>query len=381
VWNVIIPGAISAIGGLFAGRSKAKAQQRENIRAAQEENIRRKFEIEQSNLTNRFGIDKGNLGVRYDIDSATRRAAKLEDLAGMFREFGSAPTGFEGMMQGIGVSGVDSPEARQMAALLAEGDPYAAQQEGIAERFLQPDQYAGQQARLARMLAGAGQGDSRATLEAEAERQLQRRAQMQGGSLAAAGLMGSGAARASQTMLEAETMGGLSQAIIADQRMREQMAMQGQQAASGIFGQMRQSEMAGMQGASGIYGSLGQAMMGGRSQAAGIYGDLASMQNQANIANAQIQAQMAGQLAGLTMDQRMAAMRGLQGVYSDDAWNLAGADPSQYYLDPGQYRMNPEDYYSQVPTYSRGDTFWGGVGGAFEGVANAYAANPGAWKF
>jgi hypothetical protein len=261
--------------------------------------------------------------------------------------------------------------------LLAEGDPYAAQQEGIAKRFLQPDQFAGQQARLARTLANAGQGDARATLEAEAERQLQRRAQMQGGSLAAAGLMGSGAARASQTMLEAETMGGLSQAIIADQRMREQMAMQGQQAASGIFGQMRQSELAGMQGASGIYGSLGQAMMSGRSAAAGIYGDLASMQQQANIANANVQAQM----AGLSMEQRMAAMRGLQGVYSDDAWNLAGADPSQYYLDPGQYYMNPEDYYSQVPSYSKRDTFWAGLGGAFEGVGNAYAANPGAWKF
>jgi hypothetical protein len=115
-WHLLIPGAISLIGGAFGGSAKAKAQQRENIRAAEEENIRRRFDIDAGNLKTRYGIDERNIGVRGEIDSSTRRAAKLEDLAGMFRQFESdSMSRFSNLGAGIGVSAVDSPEARAMA--------------------------------------------------------------------------------------------------------------------------------------------------------------------------------------------------------------------------------------------------------------------------
>lgn len=220
-WGAIISG----IGGLFGGWANARAQNRENQAAA-----------EQANLERRMGIE-----------GATRRAAKLEDLAGVFRQFGE----------------------RQ--------NPYAGQQQAIAQQLMGPN----------------GQG----LLQAEAARQLERNSGMLDSALAARGMYSSGYGVNQQRMLSSEMMGSLAQAIA-------------------------QNRAQGLSAASNIYSGL----------------------------------------SADDMQRQQTMLGGLQGVYGDASWAMAGVDPNAYDWNP--------------PQASGWDTFLSALGGAFGGAGTAFAADP-----
>jgi hypothetical protein len=239
---------ISGLGGLFGGVSKTRAQSRENQVAAQQENLRRQAEM-----------DARNQELRLGGEVATRRAAKLEDLAGIFREFGQ------------------------------KENPYARQQSMLAERMMGDD--------------------GRGMLQAEAMRQLERGSGMMDGALAARGMYSSGYGVNQQRMLGSEMMGSLAQAIA-------------------------QNQMQGAQGASSIYAGLGQ-------------NDL---------------------------QRQQMTLSGLQGVYGDQAWGMAGMNMDPYMMDASKYAFTP-------PQASFWDYLLGGVAGGFGGAGQAYAANPEGFKF
>jgi hypothetical protein len=364
-WGAIIGG----VGSLFGGAARARATQEENRRNAQQQNLQRQMELDmynrqtglgvqqgnldrqqrmyEANMANRLGISQGNvqtrlgvdtanmqnmlaadrhnidtrrgidemnLGTRMDIDSATRQAARLEDVANLFREYGAQQNPYVSQLAGMAsaAANVDSSDQRRLAGLLEGGDPYATQQ------------------RLAAMnLMNMSSPDNRAMLEAEAMRQLERSSGALDASLAARGMFSSGAAAGAQRDLTSSTLGGLAQAIAADRQAAQQMQMAGQQAAAGI------------------YGGLGQSALAGRQAAAGIFGDI----NQQTIQGASAAGQMFGQAGSLTAQQQQVALGGLQDVYSSDVWGQAGMDASQYALDSQaymldglQYKLNSGDY-------------------------------------
>lgn len=318
---------IGGLGGLFGGIAKARAQQAENRRAAEEANRQRQLEMQREQQR-----------MQFQIDTATRQAAKLEDVAGMFRTFGEQQDPYASQMQGM---------ADIYGGFAGGTAPVFAQQQQLAEQMMMGDPFEAQQMRLARGMAGMGQGDSSASLEAEMERQLARSSRFAGGAMAGAGIAGSGAARASQAMMRSEMMGNLAQAITADRRAQEQMRMAGQQGAAGIYGQMGASRQMGRQAASNIYGQLAGLQMQGAQGAAGIYDQMNRGQ----------------------MQRQQAMLSGLQGLYANPAFGMAGMDPSQYSLNPG-------DFMSPLPSMSWGNAILGGIGGAFQGVSSAYQADP-----
>jgi hypothetical protein len=234
---------LSGLGGLFGGISRTRAQGRENQAAADQENLRRQAEL-----------DARNQELRLGGEVATRRAAKLEDLAGIFKEFGQ------------------------------KQNPYARQQSMLAERMMGDD--------------------GRGLLQAEAMRQLERGSGMLDGALASRGMYSSGYGVNQQRLLGGEVMGSLAQAIA-------------------------QSQMQGMQGASNIYAGLGQD----------------------------------------DMQRQQMTLAGLQGVYGDQAWGMAGMDMDPYMMDASKYAFTP-------PKSGFWDFLLGGVAGGFGGAAQAYGANP-----
>ena len=425
-WGAIVGG----IGSLFGGFARARATQEENRRRAQEQNLQRQMELDlynrqtglgvaqgnldrqqrmyEANMANRLGIAQGNMqtmlgvdsanmqnmlaadrfnienrlaidemnmGTRMGIDSATRQAAKLEDLAGLFRSYGSQQNPYVAQLAGMAnaAANVDSSDQRRLAGLLEGGDPYAAQQ------------------RLAAMnLMNASSPDNRATLEAEAMRQLERSSGALDAALASRGMFSSGAAAGAQRDLTASTLGNLAQAIAADRQAAQQMQMAGQQAAANI------------------YGGLGQTALAGRQAAAGIFGDI----NQQRIQGASAAGQMLGQAGSLSAQQQQFALGGLQDVYSNAAWGKAGMDAEQYALDPqgyvldglqyklnsGDYALDPEEfqmaidmfglnpddfmvdpsgYMVPIPGMSGGLSFLAGLGEALSAGAGIWAAGQG----
>jgi hypothetical protein len=422
-WGLIA----GVVGGAMSGAARARATQEENRRNAQQQNIQRQMELDmynrqmnmgvqqgnldrqqrmyEQNMANRMGIsqenmrtrygvdmanvqnrmaadrfnvetrlgiDEMNLGTRMGIDTATRQAAKLEDLGALFRDYGSQTNPFLAQLAGMAgaASNVDSSDQRRLAGLLEGGDPYADQQRAAAVNLM-----------------NMSSPDNRAMLEAEAMRQLERSTGALDASLASRGMFSSGAAAGAQRDLTASTLGGLAQAIAADRQAAQQMQMMGQQAAAGI------------------YGGLGQSTMAGRQAAAGIFGDI----NQQTIQGASAAGQMLGQAGSLSAQQQQFMLGGLQGVYSSDVWGRAGLDPSQYALNPEQYAMdslqykldsgdyaldpnefqmaidkfglNPDDfmmdpsgYMVPVPSARSSSAFWAGLGGALSGGASTWAA-------
>lgn len=367
--SFLIPSVIGAIGSAIGGAARARATQAENRRNAQNENLKRQMELDiynrqtglgvaqgnldrqmqltQENMRNALGISQGNLqtrlgvdtqniqnqmladrfnvenrraidelnlGTRMGIDTSTRQAAKLEDLAAMFRSYGSRQNPYlAGLAGAAGAAGrIDSSDQRRLAGLLEGGDPYADQQRLAAINMMN--------------MAGP---DNRATLEAEAMRQLERSTGALDASLAARGMFSSGAAAGAQRELTASTLGNLAQAIAADRQAAQQMQMAGQQAAAGI------------------YSGLGQAAMSGRQAAAGIYGDI----NQQQLAGTSAAGQLYGQAANLYGQQQADMMSGLQNVYSSDVWGRAGLNPADYALNPEQYTMDSLQYKLDAGDY------------------------------
>lgn len=242
-----IPLLIGGAAGLFKGAADMRSQSRENQAAADQENTQRQLELDARNMDARFGIESG-----------TRRAAKLEDLANIFREFGE------------------------------KDDPYRRRQERLAQQMMGED--------------------GRGRLQAEAQRQLERGSGFMDSVLAGRGMYSSGYGTAQQRMLASETMGSLAQAIA-------------------------QNQMQGMAGASDIYSGLSQS----------------------------------------DMQRQMATLQGLQGVYSDQAWGVAGMNPEDYYLSPDEYMWEP-------PKPTAGDWLLGGLGSLFGGAASVYGADPGTFN-
>jgi hypothetical protein len=121
----------------------------------------------------------------------------------------------------------------------------------------------------------------------------------------------------------------------------------------------------GRQAASGIYGQLGTAMQMGRQAASGIYGQMAGLQMQ----GAQGAAGIYDSLSGRQMQRQMTTLGGLQSLYANPAFGMAGMNPDDYALAAG-------DYMSPLPSMSWGDALLGGVAGGFEGVSSAYKADP-----
>jgi hypothetical protein len=240
--TMAIMAGISGLGGLFSSIGKTRAASRENQAQTQKENLAMQLQL-----------DARNKELGMGVEMAGRRAAKLEDLAGIFREFGD----------------------RQ--------DPFARQQADIAEHMM-----------------GA---DGRGLLQAEAQRQLERGSGFMDSVLASRGMHSSGYGATQQRMLASETMGSLAQAIA-------------------------QNQMQGLAGASNIYGGLGQQ----------------------------------------DMQRQMAMLSGLQGIYGDQAWSMAGMDPSQFMLDPEMYRNAPL-------TAGFADYLTAGLGGLFGGVGTAFSAD------
>ena len=420
-WGLIA----GAFGGLVGGAARARATQEENRRNAQQQNLQRQMELDmynrqtglgvqqgnldrqqrmyEANMANRLGvsqgnvqtrlgvdssnmqnllaadrynvesrmrIDEGNLDTRMGIDTATRQAAKLEDLATLFRDYGAQQNPYLSQLAGMAGSAanVDSRDQRRLAGLLEGGDPYAAQQQLAAVNLM-----------------NMSSPDNRAMLEAEAMRQLERSSGALDASLASRGMYSSGAAAGAQRDLTSSTLGGLAQAIAADRQAAQQMQMSGQQAAAGI------------------YGNLGQTSLAGRQAAAGIFGDI----NQQRIAGASAGGQLLGQAASLSAQQQRDMMSGLEGVYSSDVWGKAGMDPSQYALDPegyaldglkyklesGDYTLDPEEFQMAIDKFGLNpDDFMmdpsgymvpvprvGGSLPIFAGIGEALGAGAGLW--
>jgi hypothetical protein len=179
-WMKILGG----LGGAVSSFANMRGQARENRAAAERENLQR----------------------RQEFDLNQRRAARLEDIAGLFHDQRDRrPEGMDQM--------------GQMAAQLS--------------------------------MAGGGPDSSR-TLERAAMQGLQRQSGMLDAGLAARGIYSSGAALGQQRALASDTMMGLSRDIAADRRQGQQLQMQGQQGAANIFGQMgqldQQNQLAMLQG-------------------------------------------------------------------------------------------------------------------------------------
>jgi hypothetical protein len=193
-----IPLVVSAIAGGANALTGMRSQSRENQAQADAENRQRYEQYAQQQ----------------------RRAARLEDVAGMFRDFG-------------------------------------AEQVGAPRGMAQMEQ-------TAQALMGLGAQSSRGMLERSAGETLRRQSGVLDAALASRGIFNSGAGMGQQRQLAGDVMMGLSRDIAGDRQAGMQQLMQAQQAAGGLFGQVGgldqqrqamnlQRAMAALQGQAGIY--------------------------------------------------------------------------------------------------------------------------------
>lgn len=171
---------LGGIGAALGTTAQMRGQARENQVAADQENRR--------------------------LEADQRRAAKMEDVAGMMRQFGASGGAFGGDLQAI-----------------------------------------------ARALQSMSAPDNRGTLEAEARRQLERNSGMLDSALASRGVYSSGYGVTQQNLLASETLGSLAQAIAADRQQGLATQMAGQQAAAGIYGNLNAQQLAALQGMAALY--------------------------------------------------------------------------------------------------------------------------------
>lgn len=184
-----LPLVASILGGGVSALTGMSSQNRENNAKASAENREREEQFAQQQ----------------------RRAVKLEDVAGMFRDYQSRP---------------------------AQGSQEMAQ--------------------LAQQMQGMTSVNNMPSLERAAMEQLQRQGGVLDASLASRGVYSSGGAMRQHRGLASDTLMGLAQQIAQDRQAGMQTQLQGAQAASGIYGQLgqmdAQRQLSALQGLGTIYG-------------------------------------------------------------------------------------------------------------------------------